>query len=236
MKKKISFIILVNNESKTIENEISDILKIKKKINFELIVVQDGSKDGTFEILNKISKKKKITLFNKKKRLGYYKAFLKGIELSKGEIIFFSDTGNKYDYKKFIQLYKIFKEKNADLISCYRVKRQDKILRQLLTFFYTILINLIFFKRYKDYDCGFKIFNKKKLLMILKKYKFNKNLITSQVFLYFIKHNFRIFQYPIIYKEKKNRNSRGLPTNKVFKIALESILNLIKIKLDFKTF
>ena len=78
-------------------------------------------------------------MFNKKKRLGYYKAFLKGIELSKGEIIFFSDTGNKYDYKKFIQLYKIFKEKNADLISCYRVKRQDKILRQLLTFFYTIL-------------------------------------------------------------------------------------------------
>ena len=59
MKERISFLILVNNEAKTIENEIYNILKIKKKINFNLVVIQDGSSDGTYEILNRISKKKK---------------------------------------------------------------------------------------------------------------------------------------------------------------------------------
>ena len=235
MKEKISFLILVNNEAKKIKNEIYNILKIKKKINFNLVVIQDGSNDGTYEILNRVSKKKKIILFNKKERLGYYKAFLKGVELSKGKTIFFSDTGGKYNYLKFLEFYKFYKKNNADLVAGYRIKRKDKIIRQMLTFFYSIIINNLFFLNFQDYDCGFKIFKRNKLLHVLKKYKFNKNLITSQIFLYFIKHNFKIFQYPIIYKEKKNRNSRGIPTNKIFKIVCETILNLIKIRLKFKT-
>ena len=85
---KISFLILANNESKTIKKEIKKILELKKKLKFNLVIVQDGSTDGTYEILNKISKKK-VILYNKKERLGYYNAFLKGVELSKGSVVFF---------------------------------------------------------------------------------------------------------------------------------------------------
>ena len=58
MKIKISFLILVNNEAKTIKKEIDNILKLQKKIKFKLIIVQDGSTDGTYEILNKNKKEK----------------------------------------------------------------------------------------------------------------------------------------------------------------------------------
>ncbi len=202
MSENISFIILANNEAKTIRREIENILKLRKKLKFKLIIVQDGSVDGTYEILKSL-KKKNIKIFNKKKRMGYYNAFLKGVELSEGNIIFFSDTGGKYNYNNFIKYYKYYKKNNLDLLACYRINRKDKILRQLLTFFYTITINLLFFLNYKDYDCGFKIFDKSKLLKILKNYTFDKNLITSQIFLFFIKNNFKILQLPIIYKEKK---------------------------------
>ncbi len=234
MKKKISFLILVNNEAKTIKKEISDILKLKKKINFRLIIVQDGSSDGTYEILNKLIKKD-IRLFNKRDRMGYYNAFRKGVELSEGDVIFFSDTGGKYDYKNFIKFYKYYEKKNLDLLACYRIDREDKLLRRILTLFYTIIINSIFFLNFKDYDCGFKIFNRSKLLKILKNYNFDKNLITSQIFLYFVKNKFNILQLPIKYKEKKNRNSRGIPTNKIIPIIIRSLFNLIRIRLDNKT-
>ena len=219
----------------TIEREIENILNIKNKLKFDLIVIQDGSKDGTFEKLENLKKRKKFILHNKKNRLGYYNAFLKGVELSEGNIIFFSDTGGKYNYNNFIKYYKYYKKNNLDLLACYRINRKDKILRQLLTFFYTITINLLFFLNYKDYDCGFKIFNKSKLLKILKNYTFDKNLITSQIFLFFVKNNFKILQLPIVYKEKKSRKSRGIPSNKIFQIVIKSILNLIKIKLNNKT-
>tara|TARA_A100001035_G_scaffold267031_1_gene250615 strand:+ start:214 stop:918 length:705 start_codon:yes stop_codon:yes gene_type:complete len=231
---KIYFLILANNEVKTIEKEIYKILKLSKKLNFKLVVVQDGSTDGTFELLEKISKKNKIILFNKKKRLGYYNAFLKGVKLCKGNTIFFSDTGNKYEYSKFLQFYKFYKNNNSDLVSGYRIKRKDKILRRILTYVYSLTINVIFQINYRDYDCGFKIFNRKKLLKILKSNSFEKNLITSQIFLYFIINKYRINQYPIIYKEKKTRNSRGIPTKKIFNVVLTAILNLIKIRLNFK--
>ncbi len=234
MSENISFIILANNEAKTIRREIENILKLRKKLKFKLIIVQDGSVDGTYEILKSL-KKKNIKIFNKKKRMGYYNAFLKGVELSEGNIIFFSDTGGKYNYNNFIKYYKYYKKNNLDLLACYRINRKDKILRQLLTFFYTITINLLFFLNYKDYDCGFKIFDKSKLLKILKNYTFDKNLITSQIFLFFVKNNFKILQLPIIYKEKKSRKSRGIPSNKIFQIVIKSILNLIKIKLNNKT-
>ena len=234
MNENISFIILANNEAKTINREIENILKLRKKLKFKLIIVQDGSTDGTYEILKSL-KKKNIKIFNKKKRMGYYNAFLKGVELSEGNIIFFSDTGGKYNYNNFIKYYKYYKKNNLDLLACYRINRKDKILRQLLTFFYTITINLLFFLNYKDYDCGFKIFNKSKLLKILKKYTFDKNLITSQIFLFFVKNNFKILQLPIVYKEKKSRKSRGIPSNKIVQIVIKSILNLIKIKLNNKT-
>lgn len=234
MNEDISFIILANNEAKTVRSEIENILKLRKKLKFELIIIQDGSTDGTYEIL-KSFKKKNVKIFNKKKRIGYYNAFLKGIKLSKGNVIFFSDIGGKYNYNNFIKYYKYYKKNNLDLLACYRINRKDKILRRTLTFFYTIVINLLFLLNYKDYDCGFKIFNKEKLLKILKNYTFNKSLITSQIFLFFVKNNFKILQLPIIYKEKKNRKSRGIPTNKIIQIIIESILNLIKIKLNNKT-
>ena len=60
MKNKISFLILAHNEVGTIESEINNILKIKSKLKFDLVVIQDGSRDGTFEKLENLKKKKKI--------------------------------------------------------------------------------------------------------------------------------------------------------------------------------
>ena len=121
----------------------------------------------------------------------------------------------KYDYKNFIKFYKYYEKKNLDLLACYRIDREDKLLRRILTLFYTIIINSIFFLNFKDYDCGFKIFNRSKLLKILKNYNFDKNLITSQIFLYFVKKiNLTFYNFQLNIKKKKNRNSRGIPTNK----------------------
>ncbi len=69
MNENISFIILANNEAKTINREIENILKLRKKLKFKLIIVQDGSTDGTYEILKSL-KKKNIKIFNKKKKDG----------------------------------------------------------------------------------------------------------------------------------------------------------------------
>ena len=59
----------VHNEANNIEKQISKIVKIlKKKIRFEFLICEDGSNDGTSEVLKKLQKKFKIKVLSKKKK------------------------------------------------------------------------------------------------------------------------------------------------------------------------
>tara|TARA_Y100000996_G_C22529499_1_gene645919 strand:- start:679 stop:1404 length:726 start_codon:yes stop_codon:yes gene_type:complete len=233
-KSKVSILLLVHNEIKTIERDIISIRKnLKNKINYQLVIVQDGSKDGTFEKLNLIKNKYNLTLSNVKKRRGYTKAFKVGVKKCKNETIFFSDTGSKYSFNNIKKFLNSFYNQKADGVFAYRIERQDKYLRRILTFYYTFFINILFGKNFKDYDCGFKVYKKKILLNILNKYSFTPHLINSQIFIYFFLNKKKIVQLPIKYLETKYRSSRGLPMNKLILIIFKSIINIIRIRINF---
>jgi len=233
MNKSSSLLILVHNEIDTIENEIVEINKfLRNNSNSELVIVQDGSTDGTYEKLNELKTKYNFILNSLEERRGYTQAFIDGVNSCSGNTILFSDSGGKYNFKNIQKFLNMFKLKNLDLLAGYRIKRKDKYLRRFLSFFYSKLCNILFWNNYKDLDCGFKVFNKSKLLLILKNYKFTKSLLTSQLFIYFIKKKWNIYQLPIKYLEIKNRKSRGIPMNKILIISFLSITNLFKIRLN----
>ena len=96
----VSIIIPAFNEAKYIKDLISKINKINfSKINLkhEIIVVDDGSEDNTFEILSEIQGIKVI----KQKNLGKGRAVQKGIELSCGDLILIQDADLEYDPEDF---------------------------------------------------------------------------------------------------------------------------------------
>mgnify|MGYP001468727873 FL=1 len=233
MNKSSSLLILVHNEIDTIENEIVEINKfLINNSNSELVIVQDGSTDGTYEKLNELKVKYNFILNSLKERRGYTQAFIDGVNSCSGNTILFSDSGGKYNFKNIQKFLNMFKLKNLDLLAGYRVKRKDKFLRRFLSFFYSKLCNILFWNNFKDLDCGFKVFKKSKLLLILENYKFTKSLLTSQLFIYFIKKKSNIYQLPIEYLEIKDRKSRGIPMNKILIISILSITNLFKIRLN----
>jgi len=170
----LTIIILAHNEEKTIKKHVEDIKRkiINKIKKTELIIFHDGSRDSTHKILLKLKRKLKFRYIYKKKRIGVHLALHKSLLLSRGKKIFFTDSGNKFKLKDFWKLYK-FKNK-YDLLSGYRVKRQDQIYRMFLTKFFNIFLRTFTISKFYDIDSGFKIFDKKKLKKILstKKIKF----------------------------------------------------------------
>jgi len=156
----ISIIIPVFNE----ENTILEILKKVKKqkfdqVNFEVIVVNDGSIDNTFQIL-KDHKKYYDKLINRKKSGGKGSAILDGMKIATGKFLLFQDADLEYDphdYKKIIIPVQKF---NADLVIGSRLKGSEitrtsyfwnKLGNILITFLFNILYNTTFTDIYSCY-------------------------------------------------------------------------------------
>ena len=82
--------------------------------------------------------------------MGVHKALLLSLKKSKGEFIFFVDSGNKFNYREFWKLYKY--RKKYEIVSGLRVNRKDQVYRILLTYFFNVFLRIFTISKFKDMD------------------------------------------------------------------------------------
>ena len=163
MKKDIpvSILILVYNEAESIRKVIEEIqAKVSSKLtDCEFIVAEDGSTDGTKEMLNEIAKNIPIRLVSGKVRKGYTKALIDGMKLARNEIIFFSDSDGQHDPDDFWKLLEKIDE--YDLVIGRKVDRVDPAYRVLISRVFNFIIGMMFGVWLHDINCGFRLLRKK---------------------------------------------------------------------------
>jgi glycosyltransferase involved in cell wall biosynthesis len=163
MSNKISIIIPCFNEKKTIKEIVRRILEQNIE-NFEIIIVDDCSSDGTREELKVLQNQHFIRIVYKDRNEGKGSAIADGLKLSDGEIIIFQDADLEYnprDYKKLI--YPIIKE-DADIVYGSRFLGGGDFVRlhffwhylanKILTFISNVFTNL----NMSDMETGYKAF------------------------------------------------------------------------------
>ena len=163
IKKKISIIIPTLNESKNIINIIKKLLKLLKKKNFEIIIVDDDSSDGTAElILKNFSNNFKVKLIQRKGDASLIESIKLGIQISNGEYCVVMDGDgqhNAVDIPKMLPLIK-----TNDLVIGSRNIKKIKFLSNFRAKMSSFFNKLIFFTskiKISDPLTGFFIFNKK---------------------------------------------------------------------------
>ena len=168
-----------------LENIYDTLNKSKYKKNFEVIIINDGSKDKTkniiLEIINKYNNLRFIDL-----KLNYGKAYALdvGIGDSLGEIIVTMDSDLQYSAKNIITMINKLYE-GYDLINGLRIKRQDSIFVKFFSFIYNIFLKYLFGLNTKDIFSGLKVYKKeiydlidytgmaRFIIFFCKKYNFN---------------------------------------------------------------
>ena len=197
----ITIIIPCYNEVKTIEIIVNKILKLNK-YEFEIIIVDDYSIDGSREILkNKLSSKVSLIIYNEK---NYGKGYCikKGIEQSNGDIILIQDADLEYDPQDYPKLINPIINNYADVVYGSRFVGGDE--KRVLFFWHTVankiltLISNIFSNlNLTDMECGYKVFRSEVLKKItLKQDRFGfEPEITAKI----SKMNIRIFEVGVSY-------------------------------------
>ena len=123
MSKNVSIILSTYNEKVSIEFTISELIKHLPGV--EIIVVDDNSPDGTFEILKKINYEK-LKIYSRKKTKGLASAFLLGLINARGEIVGWVDSNMGQVVERFPEMLNKLNENDIVILSRYIPGGVDK--------------------------------------------------------------------------------------------------------------
>jgi glycosyltransferase involved in cell wall biosynthesis len=163
--KELSVFFPTYNEEKNIGKVVRDAKKVLEKIadKWEIIIVEDGSKDNTPQVADKIAKTdRRIKVIHHKPNRGYGGALKTGFSKAKYEWVAFSDSDGQFDFSEIKKFVKKQKEESADLVLGIRKERADPFMRKVFTFVWSkMLPRILLGLRVTDYSCGFKLIRKK---------------------------------------------------------------------------
>src|SRR4030042_3975926 len=172
---KISIVIPIYNEEKTLEKLISavenaDVLGLEK----EIILVDDGSKDGSKDILKKYENRHKILYHQRNQGKGA--AIRTGFKNIAGDIIIIQDSDLEYDPNEYADIIKPILDSKADVVFSSRFLSHQP--HRVLYFWHyvgnkiiTCLSNIFTNLNLTDIESGYKVFTREILHQILPKLK-----------------------------------------------------------------
>tara|TARA_Y200000002_G_scaffold383187_1_gene403869 strand:+ start:4853 stop:5557 length:705 start_codon:yes stop_codon:yes gene_type:complete len=225
---KLSIIIPTFNEEKIIKKVIQDWIKVTKKINSKIIVINDGSTDQTLRILKKINYKKLIIL--NQKNAGHGPALLKGYNYAlktKTDYIFQVDSDNQFfasDFKKFWK-----NRKNYDLVLGFRKKRFDDNIRLIITKICRYLILLVFGSYIQDANVPYRLMKKKFLIYSFKNFNLKVNVVNIFLSIIASKKGFKIKSINVKHK-KRLTGTVWIVSYKLFLFCIESLFNILWLR------
>lgn len=159
----ISAVLPAYNEEENIETattRMADALRSLNLRDWEVIVVDDGSKDRTGEIADRLVAEDPdhIRVFHHNPNQGYASALKTGFTGARHQLIFYTDSDNQFDVKEIANLLPLIED--ADIVCGFRIYRFDPLTRLVLSWGFNLLVRIIFRIKVRDIDCAFKLFRR----------------------------------------------------------------------------
>jgi glycosyltransferase involved in cell wall biosynthesis len=162
----ISVTLPAYNEEENIAPMVSDVVEVMAGLvkdgqieDYEVIVVNDGSRDDTAQVVRDLSlRSPAVRLVDHEVNQGYGAAVYTGFTSARKDLIFLTDSDKQFEVSEIALLLPLLDE--ADLVAGYRAPRRDPFKRRLFGTGWTTLVTVLFGYTVRDVDCAFKLFRR----------------------------------------------------------------------------
>lgn len=211
------------NEESNIQRVVQEAARAAKPLakRYEVLVINDGSKDKTAEKVRKLQEKDShIRLISHEENLGYGAAVKTGLKNAGMDWIFFTDSDGQFNFRELGDFVK--NRSKADLIIGYRRKRQDPLHRIIVAQILLKIWNRVLFGlKVKDVDCAYKLFKRDVAKKIILE---TESAITVTEFLVRAKKKgYTFYEIPVVHYPRRHGTQTGGNIGVIFKAARESL-------------
>lgn len=215
------------NLEETVKNVTENLARVAAK--WEVIIVNDGSKDQTGEIADRLAaKNKNIRVIHHRPNRGYGAALKSGLYAARYSWIAFIDSDGQFDFSEIDSFLETQKRTEADLVIGYYRKRQVTFLRKLNSFAWQIFVLFLFGLKVRDIDCGFKLIAKKVVDTIPRLESERGAFISSEFLVKAKKAGFKIVEIPVHHYPRLKGEATGAKLN----VIIRSFLDLFRLWRD----
>ncbi len=227
--KSISIFFPCYNEQDNIERVTEQALGVLQKLglDFEVIIVNDGSSDNTAAVAEKIARRNNnVKLVNHERNSGYGAALQSGFKAATKELVFFTDGDGQFDIGELPSLLPLMEQ--YDIVCCYRMNRRDNLIRKINGWCWSRLVCLLFGLNVRDVDCAFKLFKRE----IFDNIKLSSNgaLISTELLARAAGRGYRITEKGVHHYPRKAGKQTGANLKVIFRAFKELFLLRKKIR------
>lgn len=225
---RLDIVIPVHNEAEIIEQILRELYaEIAQKIPSRMVVAEDGSSDGTKEILRKLSLDLPLELILSDERKGYMNGVKDGLRRTSCEAVFFIDSDGQYVPSDFWKLHAAMDK--FDMILGRKVRRKDSFHRIVISYVFNQMIRVLFRVSIHDADTGFRLIHKDVIKDVLEDtiilpYSFWAEFTTRAS-----KKGYRIGEVLIDHRKRLAGGTRLYSMRKLPKIILMQLIGLARL-------
>jgi glycosyltransferase involved in cell wall biosynthesis len=150
------------NEEQNVERTVRASVAALREVtdDFEVIVVNDGSRDRTGEIAERLAAENShVRVCHHERNRGYGAALRTGFLAARKDLVCFMDADGQFDAREISDLLSLADK--ADIVSGFRLNRRDPFFRSLNAFLFNRLVRLLFGLKVTDLNCAFKLYHRR---------------------------------------------------------------------------
>ena len=224
----LSIIIPAYEENLKIRDDIlsADDFLTQNRIVGEIIAVDDGSADNTFESANSLKSKtnSNLTVIKLSSNIGKGGAVSEGMKISKGDIVMYADAGLTVPYENALTGMDLIRTGKCDIANGSRKMDNSKIIkgqdfdRRFISNIFGYLVKFLLHipQEMTDTQCGFKVYNGIVARELFQKLNITGFLFEIEIILLAIKKDYKIVEFPVTWKcDRDSRLSISKSSRKI---------------------